>query len=302
MQILLKDPVRASMTCVLFYSMNCTNFTELANNSLHLMNAQKHLQTELELCQWEEIKIENLKFDNETSLLMKMDSKSLNNHINTILRQIEVAKFLAACEKDEKNVFQILSKIFIEIKGIPTLFGSINEKIQLAVLTLICGKNIEEGFGLAFRIIQDFHLNSMKVYGITTKYLASSSKISDVEKLIDCVKSNNDSDNCDELLFLAVETAIDCNGNQLKSSVDCLIRLVKDVAVKINCQIKSGHLKSAYLLGEFIVVSVDYKNNFWVFLFSKQPCRIIALMTCEKLCDRLKLLIKLLLRDCVRKS
>lgn len=252
MQILLKDPVRASMTCVLFYSMNCTNFTELANNSFHLLNAQKHLQTELELYQWEEIKIQNSQFDSETSLLMKMDSKSLNNHINTILRQIEVAKFLAACEKDEKNVFQILTNIFIEIKGIPTLFGSINEKIQLAVLTLICGKNIEEGFGLAFRIIQDFQLNSMKVYGITTKYLVSSSKIPDVEKLIDCVKSNSDSDNCDELLFLAVETAIDCNGNQLKSSVDCLIRLVKDVAVKINCQIKSGHLKSAYLLGEFL--------------------------------------------------
>lgn len=53
LQILLKDPIRASMTCVKFYSMNCSTYLELQNNSFHLINAQKHLQTELELCQWE---------------------------------------------------------------------------------------------------------------------------------------------------------------------------------------------------------------------------------------------------------
>lgn len=134
LQVLLNDPVRASMTCVKFYSMNCATFQDLLANSYHLVNAQRHLQTELELYQWEEIKVtapavggiaaggmdsggsssssvksastttttasmsQNAKDDR--SLLMKMDSRSLNSHINTIWRQIEVCKFLAKCEQD----------------------------------------------------------------------------------------------------------------------------------------------------------------------------------------------------------
>lgn len=37
-----------------------------------------------------------------------------------------------------------------EIK-LPTLFGDCQMKTQLAVLCLVCGSNIEEGFGLSYR-------------------------------------------------------------------------------------------------------------------------------------------------------
>lgn len=40
-------------------------------------------------------------------------------------------------QTDEKNV------------KIPTLFGSTQEKMHLAVLAIICGKNIEDGFSIA---------------------------------------------------------------------------------------------------------------------------------------------------------
>lgn len=150
MQILLKDPVRASMTCVKFYSMNCATYEELQSNSFHLMNAQKHLQTELELCQWEEIPSAptTQPADDTQSILMKMDSRTLNSHINTIWRQLEVTKFLANCEQSGCDTVALLTKFTAELTKIPTLFGTLQEKIQLAVLTIIAGCNINAGFGL----------------------------------------------------------------------------------------------------------------------------------------------------------
>lgn len=144
LQILLKDPVRASMTCVKFYSMNCSTYQELQANSFHLISAQKHLQQELELCQWEEIRTT----EESQSILMKMDSRTLNSHINTIWRQIEVTKFLSKCEQNGCDTLALLAKISAEFSKIPTLFGTLQEKIQLAVLTIISGSNINAGFGL----------------------------------------------------------------------------------------------------------------------------------------------------------
>lgn len=148
LQILLKDPVRASMTCVKFYSMNCSSYTELQSNSFHLRNAQKHLQTELELCQWEEIPAASVAEVKVQSILMKMDSRTLNSHINTIWRQIEVTKFLAKCEESGCDTVALLMKITADFSKIPTLFGTLQEKIQLAVVTIIAGGNINAGFGL----------------------------------------------------------------------------------------------------------------------------------------------------------
>lgn len=133
LQMLLNDPVRASMTCVKFYSMGCTTFQNLLANSFHLVNAQRHLQTELELCQWEEIKVAPITDDgdggssssvkssstttttasirDDRSLLMKMDSRTLNCHINTIWRQIEICKFLAKCEIDGRPTVALLPKV-----------------------------------------------------------------------------------------------------------------------------------------------------------------------------------------------
>lgn len=110
-QLLLKDTVRASMTCVRFYSMGCASYQDLKNNAHHLMAAQKHLKSELELCQWEEIKTQTRRVEDTVILVMKMDSKSLNQHINTIWLQIDAAKFLAQCEENGKETANIIYKV-----------------------------------------------------------------------------------------------------------------------------------------------------------------------------------------------
>lgn len=133
MQLLLQDTVRASMTCVKFYTMGCATYQELKNNAFHLVNAQKHLKSELELCQWEEIKLASgtRRPDENQSLVMKMDAKSLNQHINTIWMQIEAAKFLAKCEESGKDTVKLIPKVFcLQNKLISTLQHRLNHPTE----------------------------------------------------------------------------------------------------------------------------------------------------------------------------
>ncbi|XP_037956827.1 zinc finger FYVE domain-containing protein 26 homolog isoform X2 [Teleopsis dalmanni] len=209
LQILLNDPVRASVTCVKFYTSNCHKFQQLHENVQHLQNAHAHLQAELENCQWNAINLNNSErrknsTDSQrsnasllgTNIQMQMDGRSLNSHINTILKQMEVAKFLANCEKEydsmgaEPLTIKILKQIRID-SMLPTLFDNSQKKIQICILILLCGKNIEEGFGLVYRIIQDYKLPMTKVFAATAKYLARNQRISEVEKLLSCAGSNN---------------------------------------------------------------------------------------------------------------
>lgn len=105
---------------------------------------------------------------------------------------------------------------------------------------------------MAYRIIQDMALNSDKIYAIATKYLALNNRLIDVEKLVNCIKSNSgysETKLCNEILSLAVQNALNHNSPQrTKAAIENLIRLITDVSIQIDCHILSGQLKSAYLL------------------------------------------------------
>jgi zinc finger FYVE domain-containing protein 26 len=98
-------------------------------------------------------------------LAMKLDPREVNHHLSTILRQIEVTKFLHRCETEQRRVMELIPEVLqlLQTSGIPgiklssysvpALFGSNTERVLLAVLAILCGKNVEEGFGLAFRLV-----------------------------------------------------------------------------------------------------------------------------------------------------
>lgn len=136
---------------------------------------------------------------------------------------------------------------------IPTLFGTAQDKIILSALILICGTNVEEGFGLSYRIIHDLSLNVDKIYAIASKFFALNNRLPDVQKLIECINSNSaqaDHKLCDEIISLAVQTALGYQSSLLQSRaiIEHLIRLINDIPMRIDCHILSGQLKAAYLL------------------------------------------------------
>ncbi|KAM7359354.1 zinc finger FYVE-type containing 26 spastizin [Cochliomyia hominivorax] len=283
LQLLLDDPIRASMTCVKFYTMNCNNYQQQHTNALHLRNAHLHLQTELENSKWENITYnmqgnKTAKNGNSSrrsssasiasstgggTFQMQMDPRSLNAHINTILRQLDVAKFLAKCEiensttddVDRTKQILITEKFLKQIRldsnrTLPTLFDKVQEKIQICILILLCGKNIDEGFGLAYRIIQDYKLPSIKIFAATAKVLARNQRLQDVEKLINCITSNNgvSTRDIDEILSVAINSATNNHEPEVKTALDNLAKKINSVELRISSHIFIGQLKSAYLL------------------------------------------------------
>lgn len=112
LQMLFKDPIRASMTCIRFYEKNCCTYSDLLAQSFHLVDAEMHLTKELDMCQWQEIGKDGRGAQRESKpLLMRMDSRTLNGHINTIARQLEATKFLANCEQANRHPLSLLTKV-----------------------------------------------------------------------------------------------------------------------------------------------------------------------------------------------
>ncbi|KAH8381950.1 hypothetical protein KR009_001129 [Drosophila setifemur] len=268
LQLLLKDPIRASMTCVKFYALQCENFQKLQANAQHLISAHMHLQGELDLAEWEHLQRKEQGQRRGSTMsgtsarggcfTMEMDARALNGHINTIRRQMEVAKFLAQCEREQApeeplKTLQTLKQIRLESNRgtLPTLFEGAADRIQICILILLCGKNIDEGFGLAYGIMQDYKLAPIKVFGATAKYLARNQRLAEVERLLACIGSNNGgslSADFDELLSIAINAAVHSNLPETRQALDRLIRRMGSVELRISSYIYLGQLKSAYLL------------------------------------------------------
>ncbi|KAK4885167.1 hypothetical protein RN001_001438 [Aquatica leii] len=273
LQQFMGDFIRAALTCIKFYKDDAVTYTELTLRVDYLHKAQEHLQQELDQEQWVEVaSVRKSIFDEQesfeakgianSSLVMKVDSKNIDKHINTISRQIQVAKFLADCESSATPILQVLPDILPFINEdasseeinkikIPTLFGSYYERVQLAVLAIVCGNNVDDGFTIAFSIINDHKLNPVKVYCQAGKQLAKSGRYNAIAQLVSCIKCNGNNntavtDMCDEMLVLAIQTLTKANatGPQL----DGLIKLITDRAAKISAYIESKQLKTAYLL------------------------------------------------------
>ncbi|XP_069671907.1 uncharacterized protein Sptz isoform X2 [Periplaneta americana] len=262
LQLHMHDYIRAAMTCTIFYQKGARNYTDLAANIEHLYSAHRHLENELLTVQWETSARPSpaRRIEGSLQLAKKLNPREVNCHINTILRQIEVTKFLHGCELGQRPVMELLPEIFHYMQSatmfgnklpaftVPTLFGSNSERVLLVVLAILCGTNVEEGFGLAFRIIEDYHLKSSQVYGLAGKKLARDCRLMDIEQLVSCIHNSGVtgiSSVCDSVLLLCIqELALKTD----PGDVEPLVKLLTDIGNKITAYIECRQLKSAYLL------------------------------------------------------
>lgn len=95
------------------------------------------------------------------SFHFNLDKATIDNLMTTITRQIELAKFLAACEASGRLTEKVLNEA-IPIQNprkdtdTPdyrplTLFGSNTDKIRLVAVVLASGPTIEVGYELAIK-------------------------------------------------------------------------------------------------------------------------------------------------------
>ncbi|XP_032664873.1 zinc finger FYVE domain-containing protein 26 homolog isoform X2 [Odontomachus brunneus] len=262
LQLFMRDCIRASMTCIRFYINEANTYSDLHNKVHLLQDAQRHLESELQIESLNKRKKSTCSIYNSQGVLaMEMEPSEIDRHINTICRQTEIAKFLANCEREERATVEFLN-LFPDVdtdnshtRQLPTLFGDQQEKIHLAVLAVLCGRDIEEGFGIAFRIMQDYNLPQQKVYSLAGHVLALKNNIAEIEQLIKCCRSSGAPNAyviSDHVLTHCVKLLLNRSYSTqdlvLKNHIDTLVRLIIDIELRINAYIESKQLKAAYLL------------------------------------------------------
>ncbi|XP_011305898.1 uncharacterized protein Sptz [Fopius arisanus] len=262
LQLFMRDYVRAAMTCIKFYVTDASMYSDLCTRTHYLVEAQRHLEAELQVESFgRRRKSVSSSASGQGSLTMEMEPSEIDKHVNTISRQMEVAKFLGNCEREGRNVNDYLSKLsYMESEGlqprsVPTLFGNQKERTHLAVLAILCGRDVEEGFGFAFRIMQDYYLSPQKVYSLVGHILALDKRVGSIEQLIKCCRSSgapNSQVISDRVLAHCVKLLLDKFKAEAspspKDQIDNLIRIINDVEMKIDSYIESKQLKAAYLL------------------------------------------------------
>lgn len=113
---------------------------------------------------------------------------------------------------------------------------------------LINGRNVEEGFGLAFRIIQENHVNGSLVFERAAQTLVSAKAVAQVERLVGCIQSCGYPDryDTDAVVLVAIQELM--RSEDEKKDLDLLVRCLKKDVNKVEAYMLAGRLKTAYLL------------------------------------------------------
>ncbi|MEE6492067.1 hypothetical protein FKM82_016465 [Ascaphus truei] len=232
LQQFMKDHVRAAMTCIRFFSHKATSYRELGRNQKWLTKSKDHLKIYLQ-----EVSRSSGRKKSFDTFRKKMSASDISRHINTVELQMEVTKFLQRCESSGTS--QVCDA------PPPTLFGLRAMKIDVAGKVILGGKNVEEGFGIAFRVIQDFQLDAATVYSKVCKQLVKEQHYSEIRQLVKCVSESGIAaeNDCDEILLKCVEEISDMASEELEK----LIQGMRSDENKIKAFLACRMMRSAYL-------------------------------------------------------
>ncbi|KAM7041726.1 zinc finger FYVE domain-containing protein 26 isoform 1-T1 [Acridotheres tristis] len=233
LQQFMKDHVRAAMTCIRFFTHGAKSYTELGGKQTWLLKIKDHLKVYLQ-----EVSRSSGRKKMTFTFRKKMSATDVSRHINTVDLQMEVTKFLHQCESSGASQMTDSS--------LPTLFGNNNMKMDVACKVILEGKNIEEGFGIAFRVLQDFQLEATEVYSKVAKHLVKQQKYSEIQQLLKCVNESgvaakNDGDNI-------ILNCLNEFKNIPAEDLDNLIQDMDSDENKIQAYLLCSKLRSAYLV------------------------------------------------------
>uniref|UniRef100_A0A8C3SEJ9 Zinc finger FYVE domain-containing protein 26 n=1 Tax=Chelydra serpentina TaxID=8475 RepID=A0A8C3SEJ9_CHESE len=240
LQQFMKDHVRAAMTCIRFFTHKAKSYTELGDKQKWLLKVKDHLKVYLQ-----EVSRSSGRKKAACTFRKKMTATDVSRHINTVELQMEVTKFLHRCESSGTS--PITGSI------LPTLFGNNHMKMDVAGKVMLEGKNIEEGFGIAFRVLQDFQLEAVAVYSKVAKALVKQQNYSEIRQLLKCVNESgvaakNDGD-------IIILNCLDEFKDIPSEDLDNLIQDMDSDENKIQAYLMCNKLRSAYL------VSVRQENT-----------------------------------------
>uniref|UniRef100_A0A8C3A888 Zinc finger FYVE domain-containing protein 26 n=1 Tax=Cyclopterus lumpus TaxID=8103 RepID=A0A8C3A888_CYCLU len=248
LQQFMMDQVRAAMTCIRFFTHGASSYLKLGEQQRWLVRAKEHLRTYL---QEQQGRGAGRKRSQVNSFRKMMSSSDVSRHMNTIELQLEVTRFLQRCESAASSKAPKTSAPSPESPGStspPTLFGGSPMKVEVACKVMLGGKNIEEGFGIAYRVIQDFQLEAQAVYVRAGQRLVRQRQYGAVRQLLKCVGESGTAtkNDCDALILSCVSIAD--KGPADAKELESLILETKSTESKIKAYLLCSKLRPAYLL------------------------------------------------------
>ncbi|XP_062851780.1 zinc finger FYVE domain-containing protein 26 [Trichomycterus rosablanca] len=246
LQQFMMDHVRAAMTCIRFFTHGAHSYLQLGEQQRWLIRAKEHLRSFLQEHQNRRKTISSS--SSSSSFRKKMSSSDVSRHMNTIMLQLEVTRFLHRCESSSSSSRAAVNPAPTRNNTPPTLFGGSPMKVDVACRVMLGGKNIEEGFGIAYRVIQDFQLEAQAVYMRVGQRLVSQREYQAVRQLLKCVGESGTAtkQDCDAIVLNCVSAA-DKNLADAKE-LESLILECKTTENKIKGFLMCSKLRAAYLL------------------------------------------------------
>ncbi|XP_044230886.1 zinc finger FYVE domain-containing protein 26 [Thunnus albacares] len=248
LQQFMMDHVRAAMTCIRFFTYRASSYLQLGEQQHWLVSAKEHLRTYL---QEQQGRGAGRRKSQVNSFRKMMSSSDVSRHMNTIELQLEVTRFLHRCETAASPKAPQTSTPSSKSTGSsapPTLFGGSPIKVEVACKVMLGGKNIEEGFGIAYRVIQDFQLEAQAVYVRAGQRLVRQRQYGAVRQLLKCVGESGTAtkNDCDALILSCVSVAD--KGPADAKELESLILETKSTESKIKAYLQCSKLRPAYLL------------------------------------------------------
>ncbi|XP_064484118.1 zinc finger FYVE domain-containing protein 26-like isoform X2 [Ornithodoros turicata] len=248
MQLFMEDYIRAAMTSIQFFERPPTkSYSDLHGRLQHLANASKHFEAYLEKYATQASK---QKSTTERQVL-EMPPNEVSRHLSMVKLQVEVTRFLHSRETENELILPIVDNGGRDATGswsIPTLFGSIARKCELTCLILTNGKTVDEGFGIAFRIIEEHLLSGAQIFQRTSSLLQHFRGAAQVKRLVDCIATCGYPKKYDVDAVVMVAVKVIVNQDEEKKDLEILVKCLKSDVNKIEAYMLAGRLKSAYLL------------------------------------------------------
>ncbi|XP_001378438.2 zinc finger FYVE domain-containing protein 26 isoform X1 [Monodelphis domestica] len=232
LQQFMKDQVRAAMTCIRFFCHKAKTYAELGEKLSWLLKAKDHLKIYLQ---------ESSRRTGKKKLTFfrkKMNAADVSRHMNTVGLQLEVTRFLHRCESAGTSQITALP--------LPTLFGNNHMKMDVACKVMLGGKNVEDGFGIAFRVLQDFKLDAPATYCKAAQQLVKREKYSEIRQLLKCVNESGVAAKSDGDTILL--SCLEKFGSIPSQELDGLIQAIHSDDNKVLAYLMCSKLRSAYLI------------------------------------------------------
>ncbi|XP_066244143.1 zinc finger FYVE domain-containing protein 26 [Saccopteryx leptura] len=232
LQQFMKDQVRAAMTCIWFFSHKAKTYTDLGEKLPWLLKAKDHLKIYLQETSRSSRKKKSPFFRK------KMTAADVSRHMNTLQLQMEVTRFLHRCESAGTSQITTLP--------LPTLFGNNHMKVDVACKVMLGGKNVEDGFGIAFRVLQDFQLDAAATYCRAARQLVEREKYSEIRQLLKCVSESGMAAKSDGDTILL--NCLEAFGRIPPQELEGLIQAIHSDDHKVQAYLTCCKFRSAYLI------------------------------------------------------